>query len=102
MSVIDTFIAGELPQPLHVLAPNVIGKQAVVTDAMKAPRQHVDEEAPYKLIDRQGQSLVPITPFAAIVLPLEGNTVLIAGDPTFAIRGQNTTGHDAVNVRMVG
>ena len=78
--VIDVFIAEELPQSLHLLDPNVVGEQPVVTDAMKTSRQYMDEKATDELVGCQGHVLVSITPFAAIVLPLKGDTVLIASD----------------------
>ncbi len=80
MSVVDVFIAEELPQSLHLFDTNVVGEQPVVTDAMKASRQHVDEKAAHELVGGQGHGFITITPFAAIVLPLEGDTVFVAGD----------------------
>ncbi len=35
-SVIEAFIAEELPQSLQLLDTNVVGEQPIVTDAMKA------------------------------------------------------------------
>ena len=37
-TVIEAFIAEELPQSLHLLDTNVVGEESVVTDAMKARR----------------------------------------------------------------
>ncbi len=79
-TVIETFIADEVTQSLNIFDPDVIGEQAVVADAMEALRQHVDEKAPDKLIDRQGHGSVSITPLGTIVFPLEGDTAFIAGD----------------------
>ena len=35
-TVIEAFIAEELPQSLHLLETNVVGEEPVVTDAMEA------------------------------------------------------------------
>ena len=40
----------------------------------------MDEEAADELVGGQGHGLVAITSFAAIVLPLKGDTVCVAGD----------------------
>ena len=79
-TVIEAFIAEELPQSLHLLDTYVVGEESVVTDAMEAWRQYVDEKAADKLTGGQGQGFVAITPLGTIVLPHEGDTVLIAGD----------------------
>ena len=79
-TVIEAFMAEELPQFLHLLDTNVIGEQSVVTNAMKASRQYVDEKAAHELAGGQGQCLVSITPFGTIVFPLECDTAFIAGD----------------------
>lgn len=79
-SVIEALIVDEVTQLLNIFDADVIGKQTVVADAMKASWQHVYEEAPYELAGCQGQGFVSITPFAAIVLPLEGDTAFVAGD----------------------
>ena len=65
---------------MHLFDPKVVGEEPVMTDAMKTPRQHVDEEAADELVGGQGHGLVAITSFAAIVLPLKGDTVFVAGD----------------------
>ena len=67
---------------MYLFDTNVVGEQSVVTDAMKAGRQHVDEKAAHELIGGQGHGFVSIRPFAAVVLPLEGDTVFVAGDET--------------------
>ncbi len=77
---IDVFFAEEFSQSLHLFDTNVVGEQPVVTDAMKAWRQHVDEKATDELIGGQGHGLVSITPLAAIVLPFKGDAVFVAGD----------------------
>ena len=77
---INAVLAEEFTQSLHVFYPGVVGEESVVADAMEASRQHMNEKAPDELVGGQGHGLVTITPLGAIVLPLEGNTVLIAGN----------------------
>ena len=42
-----------------VVGTSATGEQAVVSDAMEALRQHVDQEAPDELVGRQRHRLVP-------------------------------------------
>ena len=71
-------MAEEFTQSLQLLDAAVVGEQTVVTDAVKAWWQHVDEKAPDELGRGQGHRLVTITTFGAIVFPLEGDTALVA------------------------
>ena len=48
--IVDVFIAEELPQSLHLFDANVVGEKPVMTDAVKAPRQYMDEKAAAKVI----------------------------------------------------
>ena len=61
------------------LAPSV-GEQAVVTDAMKARGQHMQQEAADELLARQRHALVARSPVFAVVLPAKGNAALIMCD----------------------
>ena len=56
------------------------GEQAVVADAVRAFWQHVDEEAADELVCGERHALVSIAAFDPIVLPLEGDALLVAGD----------------------
>ena len=58
-------VAEEFTQSLHLFDPAVVGEQSVVTDAVEACGQHVDEKAPDELVRGQGHGLVAITPFGA-------------------------------------
>src|SRR4051794_41835035 len=49
------------------------GEQAVVTDAVKALGQDVDQEAADELVGRERDDLLPVGPAAAIVLVAEGD-----------------------------
>ena len=77
---IDGLITEEFTQSMQVFGPGVVGEQSVMTDAVEACGQHVNEEAPDELVGGQGQGLVAMTAFGAIVLPLEGDTGLIASE----------------------
>lgn len=79
-NVIGTFNVDEVTQSLHVFDPDVIGKQTVVTDAMKTPRQDVYEKAAHELIGGQGHGFVLMTPFGPIVFPREGDAAFVASD----------------------
>ena len=66
---------------LHrVPGPSGIGKQAVMADTMKTVWQNMDEEAADKFTRFQGHGLVSGFPLSPIVLPLEGDAFVIAGD----------------------
>ena len=55
---------------MQVFYPGVVGEEPVVTDAVKACGQHVNEKAADELVSREGQGLVTLTPPGAIILPL--------------------------------
>ena len=54
-----------------------VGEQPVVTDAMQALGQHMDQEAPDKLMRWQRHGLVPAGPLDPVILPLEGDAGLV-------------------------
>lgn len=56
-----------------------IGNPAVMTNAMEARRQHMDEEPANELISSQCHGLVASTSCLSVVFPLEGHTALIQG-----------------------
>lgn len=51
-----------------------------MTDAMQAFWQHVNEEAADELVCGKRHPLVSIAALDAIILPLEGDALLVAGD----------------------
>src|SRR5215471_4103831 len=63
-----------------VVGAGAFGEQAVVADAVQAFWQHVDEEAADELEGPERHLLVSIAALAAVVLPLEGDALRIAGD----------------------
>jgi hypothetical protein len=63
-----------------VVGAEGLGQQAVVADAVKAAGQHVDQESADELVDCKRHRLVSIAAFDPIVLPLEGDAVLVACD----------------------
>ena len=77
---IDGVIAKELSQSLYLFDPAVVGEESVVTDAVEAGGQYVDEKTPNKLVDSQGHGLVTIRPLDAIILPFECDASFIHFD----------------------
>src|SRR5215468_1466374 len=64
----------------NILGASWTGQQAVVTDAMEALWQHVHQEAADELVGIECHYLVSLPTFAAVILPLEGDTVVIERD----------------------
>ena len=56
-----------------------VGEQPIVSDAMEALGQHVDQEATDELVGRQRHRLVAARSLDPIVLVLEGDVVLVGG-----------------------
>ena len=54
--------------------------QAVVTDAVEAAGQHVDEEPADELVGREHHHLEPIAAFDPVILPLEGDAPVAERD----------------------
>ena len=63
----------ELSGQLDIAGAAAVGEQAVMSDAMEAARQDVEEEAADELVSRQGHELLAIITFCAAILPLEGD-----------------------------
>src|SRR5215471_10607283 len=72
----------QLARACDVVGASVFGEQAVMADAVEAFGQHVDEEAADELVGGERHLLVSIAALDAIVLPLEGHTVIIDRDQT--------------------
>src|SRR6516165_7978411 len=70
----------QLTRAGNAIGAIALGEEAVVADAMQAFWQHVDEEASDELVGSQRHLLVPIVALDAVVLPLEGNALLVEGD----------------------
>jgi hypothetical protein len=70
----------QLTGACDVVGASGFGEEAVVADAMQAFWQHVDEKAADELVGGDGHALVPIAALAAVVLALEGDALLVAGD----------------------
>src|SRR6267378_6976480 len=60
-----------------VVGARAFGEQAVVADAVQALWQHVDEEATDELVCGECHALISIAALDAIVLPLEGDALLV-------------------------
>lgn len=54
-----------------------IGKEAGVTNAMKALGQNMDEETTHKLMSFECHDFLPLCAFLTIIFPLEGDIVAI-------------------------
>ena len=72
----------QLAHLCQVIGPSGVGEQAVVADTVEAVRQDMDEKAADELRCRQGHVLVAGLSFCSIVLPLEGDALVITGDQT--------------------
>ena len=86
------FCSGEqLAHAGDVVGASAFGEQAVVPDAVQALWQHVDEEAADKLLGGERHLLISIAAFDAVVLPLEGDALLVEGNQATVGDG-NTVG----------
>src|SRR5262249_31985249 len=74
-----------------VVGAGGFGQQAVVADAMEALGQDVDEESADELVCGECHALVPISALDTVVLPLEGDAVLVECDQA-AIGDGNAVG----------
>ncbi len=87
----------QLTGACDVAGASAFGEQAVVADAVEAAWQHVDEEAADEFVGGERHALVAIAALDAVVLPLEGDAALVAGDQAAVGDG------DAVGVtRQIG
>jgi hypothetical protein len=57
-----------------------VGEQSIVADAVKAARQHVQQEAAHELLGAQAHRFVAHLSMFAVVLPAEGDAAIIQGD----------------------
>src|SRR6266478_2814287 len=73
-------MARQFACPRDVVGTGGFGEQPVVADAMEALRQDVAEEAADELAGCEGHELVARTAVGTIVLVLEGDAALVAGD----------------------
>ncbi len=62
-----------------------------MADAVEACGEHVEEKAADEFGYRQGHGLVPITVFGPVVLPLEGDLLVVEGDEA-AVRDGDAVG----------
>ena len=54
--------------------------QPIVSDAVEAARQYVNEEASDELVGGERHGFVSLAPFGAVILPFEGDIGAIEGD----------------------
>ena len=57
-----------------------LAEQPIVSDAMEALRQHVDQEAPDELVGGQRHDLVAGWPFDPVVLVFEGDAIVVGDE----------------------
>ena len=74
-----------------ILGAGLAGEQAVVADAMKALWQYMHQEAADELGGIERHHLVSLGAFDAVILPLEGDAVVIERDQA-AVRDGDTMG----------
>src|SRR5947199_8378939 len=87
----------QLTRACNIVGARAFGEQAVVADAVQALGQNVDEEAADELEGPECHLLISIAALGAVVLPLESDALLVAGDQAAVGDG------DAVGVtRQVG
>ena len=65
---------------MHIVRPVGIGEKAVVTDAVKAVGQHMDQEAADELVGIECHQLVASVGLGPIILPFEGHALAVEGD----------------------
>ena len=65
-----------------VLGPLAAGEQAIVTNAVEACGQHMDQETTDELVGRERHDLVTLAAVDPVVLAFEGDAILIARDQT--------------------
>ena len=63
-----------------ILGAGLAGEQTVVADAVEALRQHVHQEAADELVGIERHHLVSLRPFDAVILPLEGDALVVERD----------------------
>ena len=57
-----------------------VGEQSVMTDAVKATGQHVQQEAAHELLGGHGHGFLASAPVFAVVLPAEGDAAIVQGE----------------------
>src|SRR6195256_658770 len=57
-----------------------LGQQAIMADAVKAARQHMDQKTTDELVGCERHQLVSIAAFDAVVLPFESDALLVECD----------------------
>ena len=72
--------AQQFAQPRDILGAARIGEQPVMTDAVKALRQDMEQETADELLRRQRHHLVPSEAIRAIVLVAEGDAAAVMCD----------------------
>ena len=70
----------QFPRPGQVFGAVAIGEEAVVSDAVEAQRQDMNEEASDELVRRECHDLLAVASLGAGVLPLEGDALVVEAD----------------------
>ena len=70
----------QLARVRDVFGSVAAGEQPIMSDAMEALWQQVDQEAANELVGRQRHRLVAAAPVDPIILPLEGDAGLVGRD----------------------
>src|SRR4029077_14586840 len=70
----------QLQGACDVVGASAFGEQTVVSDAVQAFGQHVNEEAADELVGGERHTLISIAALDAVILPLEGDALLVEGN----------------------
>src|SRR5215468_7909734 len=76
----DEWNCEQLADACNILGAGWAGQQAVVTDAMEALRQDMQQEAADELVGIERHRPVPLGTIEAVILPLEGDALVIERD----------------------
>ena len=76
----DEWYCEQLAGTRDILGAGLAGEQTVVADAVEALRQYMHEETADELVGIERHHLVSFGAFDAVILPLEGDTVVIERD----------------------
>ena len=70
----------ELTRSRDVFRAAAVGEEAVVSDAMEAVGQDVDQKAADELVDVARHQLVAVVVLGPVILPFEGHALAVEGD----------------------
>jgi len=69
-----------LPRSFDIIGAMAVGEQTVMPDMVESFWEDVDEEAPDELMDRQVHGFVALGAFGPVILPGEGDGLIVNAD----------------------